>query len=94
MAVKKMMQKNINQQAQSKRRKAAFQSAIISSLMLLLASLTKLGLRWYYQMNDFWGALLHIFAILELAMLVPIWILLSTRLKDIEGGEEDVATQY
>ena len=89
-----MLQKNINQQAQSKRRKEAFQSAIISSLMLLLASLTKLGLRWYYQMNDFWGALLLIVAILELAMLIPIWILLKTRLKEIEGGEEDVATQY
>ena len=88
------MQKNINQKEQAKRRKEAFQSAIISSVMLLLASLTKLGLRWYYQMNDFWGALLLIFAILELAMLIPIWILLNTRLKEIEGGEEDVATQY
>ena len=47
------MQKNINQKEQAKRRKEAFQSAIISSVMLLLASLTKLGLRWYYQMNDF-----------------------------------------
>ena len=88
------MQNNINQQAQTKRRKEAFQSTIISNVMLALASLTKLGLRWYYQMDDFWGALLLIFAILELAMLIPIWILLKTRLKEIEGGEEDVATQY
>lgn len=88
------MQKNINQKAQDKRRKEAFQSAIISSVMLLLASLTKLGLRWYYQIDNVWGALLLIFAFLELAMLIPIWILLNTRLKEIEGGEEDVATQY
>ena len=66
------MQKNINQKAQDKHRKEAFQSAIISSVMLLLASLTKLGLRWYYQMDNVWGALLLIFAILELAMLIPI----------------------
>jgi len=88
------MQNNINQQAQAKRRKEAFQSAIIFSVMLLVASLTKLGLRCHYQMDSFWGALLLIFAILELAMLIPIWILLKTRLKEIEGGEEDVATQY
>ena len=88
------MQKNINQQAQTKRRKEAFQSATISSVMLSLASLTKLGLRWHYHIGHFWGALLLIFAILELAMLIPIWILLNTRLKEIEGGEEDVATQY
>ena len=88
------MQNNINQQAQTKRRKEAFQSAFVSSIMLLSASLIKLGLRWHYQMDDFWGALLLIFAILELAMLIPIWILLKTRLKEIEGGEEDVATQY
>ena len=89
-----MLQKNIDIKAQTKRRKEAFQSTINSSVMLLLASLTKLGLRWYYQMDNVWGALLLIFAILELAMLIPIWILLKTRLKEIEGGEEDVATQY
>ena len=88
------MQKNINQQAQAKRRKEAFQSAVVASIMLLLAAFTKLGLRLHYQMNNFWGALLLIFAILELVMLIPIWILLKTRLKEIEGGEEDVATQY
>ena len=89
-----MLQKNIDIKAQTKRRKEAFQSAIISSILLLLTSFTKLGLRWYYQLDNFWGALLLIFAILELAMLITIWILLKSRLKEIEGGEEDVATQY
>jgi len=32
--------------------------------------------------------------LLELGMIVPVWILLKTRLKEIEGGEEDAATQY
>ena len=32
--------------------------------------------------------------LLELGMIVPVWILLKTRLKEIEGGEEDVAAQY
>lgn len=88
------MPKNINNEMQRKRRREAFQSTIISSIMLLLSALTLLGLRWHYQMKDFWGAILLIFAILELAMLIPLWILLKTRLKEIEGGEEDVATQY
>lgn len=32
--------------------------------------------------------------LLELGMIVPVWILLKTRLKEIEGGEEDAAAQY
>ena len=32
--------------------------------------------------------------LLELGMIIPVWILLKTRLKEIEGGEEDAAAQY
>jgi len=53
-----------------------------------------LVLRWYYQIDNFWGAVLLIFSVLELGMIVPVWILLKTRLKEIEGGEEDAAAQY
>lgn len=88
------MPKSINKEAQKRRRKDALQSTIISSILFLFSALILLSLRWYYQMEDFWGAVLLIFAILELVMLIPIWILLKTRLKEIEGGEEDVATQY
>ena len=48
-----MLQKNIDIKAQTKRRKEAFQSAIISSILLLLTSFTKLWLRWYYQLDNF-----------------------------------------
>lgn len=88
------MQKNINNEAQKKRRKDAYQSTIICSIMFVLSASALLVLRWYYQLDDFWGTVLLIFAILELVMLIPIWILLKSRLKEIEGGEEDVATQY
>ena len=85
---------NTNEDAQQKRRKDAWHSAFISSIMLLLSGSIMLVLRWYYQMDNFWGAVLLIFSVLELGMIVPVWILLKTRLKEIEGGEEDEATQY
>ena len=42
----------------------------------------------------FWSAVMLIAGLLELGMIVPVWILLKTRLKEIEGGEEDAAAQY
>lgn len=88
------MQKNINEEAQRKRKKDAWQSAWFSSVMMLLPSLLMLLLRWYYQIDGFWGAVLLIIAVLEIAMIIPVWILLKKRLKEIEGGEEDAAAQY
>ena len=88
------MPRSIDEAAQRKRRKDAWHSAFISSIMLLLSGCVMLALRWYYQMEDFWGAVLLIFSLLELGMIIPVWILLKTRLKEIEGGEEDAATQY
>ena len=86
--------KPLNEAAQKKRRKDAYQSTIISSIIFLLTGCILLVLRGYYHIDGFWGAVLLIIAVLELGMLIPIWILLKTRLKEIEGGEEDAATQY
>ena len=88
------MPKSIDEAAQRKRRKEAWHSAIASSIILFVSGTVMLTLRWYYQVEDFWGAVLLIFSVLELGMIVPVWILLKTRLKEIEGGEEDAATQY
>jgi len=92
--VKKKLQKNINPEAQKKRRKDAFQSAVISTFFIFANAILLIWLRSHYLVEGFWGAVLLILAILELIMIIPIWILLKTRLKEIEGGEEDVATQY
>lgn len=83
-----------NEKAQKKRRKDAFQSAIISSMFIAIPAIFILILRWYYHIEGFWGAFILFIAILELGALIPIWILLKSRLKEIEGGEEDVAAQY
>ncbi len=84
----------LNEAAQKKRRKDAYQSTITSSIIFLITGIILLVLRGHYHIDGFWGTVLLIIAVLELGMLIPIWILLRTRLKEIEGGEEDAATQY
>ena len=86
------MQRSINEEAQRKRRKEAFQSAAVSTLLLVLSAGVLLFLR--SRADGFWGAVLLILSVLDLGMVIPVWILLKTRLKEIEGGEEDAAAQY
>ncbi|MGN0978022.1 MAG: hypothetical protein ACI4PH_08210 [Faecousia sp.] len=86
------MQRSINEEAQRKRRKEAFQSAAVSTLLLVLSAGV---LQFLHSRADgFWGAVLLILSMLDLGMVIPVWILLKTRLKEIEGGEEDAAAQY
>lgn len=86
------MQRSIDENAQRKRRKDAFQSAAVSTLLLVLSAGVLLFLR--SQTEGFWSAVLLILSVLELGMVIPVWILLKTRLKEVEGGEEDAAAQY
>ena len=88
------MQKNTESEAQRRRRSEAWKSAFISSLWMLLSASVMLILRKLYVPEGFWSAVLLILSLLELGMTVPVWILLKTRLKEIEGGEEDAAAQY
>ena len=88
------MQNNINEIAQAKRRKDAKRSALISSIYLLLIGGLLIGLRFYYNLDGIGGFFLFICGSLNLLSIIPIGFLLKLRLKEIEGGEEDVATQY
>ncbi len=88
------MQRSINEEAQKKRRKQAWQSAISVSIFLAVSAIGMLGLGWYFHITGFWGAVIVILSLLELGMIIPVWILLRTRLKEIEGGEEDAAAEY
>ena len=88
------MQRNINEEAQKDRRQDAWKSAIIATVWMLLSASMILLLRHYYVPEGFWSAVMLIAGLLELGMIVPVWILLKTRLKEIEGGEEDAAAQY
>ena len=86
------MQKNID--AQARRRKDAVRSAVVSSLVMLLSAALLAGLRWGFHVEGFWGAVLLLMIVADLGMIIPVWMLLKTRLKEIEGGEEDAAAQY
>ncbi len=88
------MPNNINEAAQRKRRQDAIHSAVFSSFLMLVSGLFLLWLRWHYQINGIGSALLTLFALLDLGMILPVWILLKKRLQEIEGGEEDAAAQY
>lgn len=88
------MQRSIDEEAQKKRRKGALESAIVSTLLLGATGMLALGLRSYYEIEGIWRAILLIYGVVELLAIIPIWILYKQRIKEIEGGEEDVATQY
>ena len=88
------MQRNISEEAQKDRRHDTWKSAIIATVWMLLSASMLLLLRHYYVPEGFWSAVMLIAGLLELGMIIPVWILLKTRLKEIEGGEEDAAAQY
>jgi len=88
------MPNNINEAAQKQRRRDAWKSAIIATAWMILSASMVLLLRHFYVPEGFWSAVMLIAGLLELGMIIPVWILLKTRLKEIEGGEEDAATQY
>ena len=88
------MPSNTNGEAQKQRRRDAWKSAIIATVWMLLSASMLFLLRHFYVPEGFWSTVMLIAGLLELGMIVPVWILLKTRLKEIEGGEEDAAAQY
>ena len=88
------MPNNTNEEAQARRRRDAWNSAIIATIWMLLSASIMLLLRHFYVPEGIWSAVMLIAGLLELGMIIPVWILLKTRLKEIEGGEEDAAAQY
>ena len=79
--------------ANIKRRRDALRSAVVNTLLRLIAAA---ALLWCRRTVDsaFVSVLLVVTALLNLGTIVPIWICLHTRLKEIEGGEEDAAAEY
>lgn len=88
------MPSNTNGEAQKQRRRDAWKSAIIATVWMLLSASMLFLLRHFYVPEGLWSAVMLIAGLLELGMIIPVWILLKTRLKEIEGGEEDAAAQY
>ena len=88
------MPKNIDYDAQAKRRREAWQSAITTTLLRLAMAAALLWLRLSLDPASFGAKALLALMVLDLGTIVPVWILLHKRLKEIEGGEEDAAAQY
>ncbi len=88
------MRNSIDPAAQARRRKDAWQSAISSTLLRALLGAAALGLRWVHRTGGLIGSLLVILAVLDWGSIPFIWIVRRKRLEEMEGGEEDAASQY
>ena len=88
------MPNNTDSPAQRRRKRDALQSALVSSGWMGLSGVALLVLSSIFVETPLVRTILTIVSLLELGMIIPIWILCKTRLKEIEGGEEDAASQY
>ena len=80
--------------AQRQRRKNAVWGAVMSRFFRLLSAAALLWLRASLDPAGFVSKLMLIIIVLDLGSVPLIWISLRTRLKEIQGGEEDAAAQY
>ena len=88
------MPENTDSPAQRRRKKDALKSALVSSGWMGLSGVALLVLSTVFVETPLVRTMLTIVSLLELGMIVPVWILYKTRVKEIEGGEEDAASQY
>lgn len=87
------MPKNIDRTCRH-RRQEAVHSAAAATVLMALPALALLGLRSFMRIGGLPGAALLILALLGLGAIVPVWVALYARIKEIEGGEENDAAQY
>ena len=80
--------------AQRQRRKNAVWGVVMSSFFRLLSAAALIWLRASLDPAGFVSKLMLIIIVLDLGSVPLIWISLRTRLKEIQGGEEDAAAQY
>lgn len=79
---------------QAVRRRSALLGALSSTLLRLTAAVVLLWLRSSLEPGSFTAKALLIVLVLDLGSIPLIWVSLKTRLKEIQGGEEDAAAQY
>ncbi len=76
------------------RRKNAILGALSSTLLRLTTVVILLWLRSSLDSGTFAAKVLLLLIVLGIGSIPFIWISLKTRLKEIQGGEEDAAAQY
>ena len=85
---------NTDSPSQAARRKNAILGAASSALMRLASAALLLWLRVSLEPTGFLSKLLLVVIVFDLGSVALIFISLKTRLKEIQGGEEDAAAQY
>ena len=88
------MRSNTDSPAQRRRKQDAVYSALVASLLLAASAGLMLYVRAAFLREGLGSFLLLLLALLDLGMLIPVWILLKKRIKEMQGGEEDAAAQY
>ena len=78
----------------SARRKNAILGALSSTLLRLTTVVILLWLRSSLDPGAFAAKVLLLLIVLGIGSIPFIWISLKTRLKEMQGGEEDAAAQY
>ena len=86
--------KPANTDGQAVRRKSAVLGALSSMLMRLTSVAILMWLRSSLEPGGFISKVLLLFIVLGIGSIPFIWISLRTRLREIQGGEEDAAAQY
>ena len=86
--------KPANTNTQAARKKNAILGAVSSTLLHLTAVVVMLWLRASVEPASFTAKALLIIIVLDLGSIPLIFVSLKTRLKEIQGGEEDAAAQY
>ncbi len=80
--------------SQAARRKNAILGAVSSTLLRLVVVIALLWLRADMDPARLAAKVFLIIIVLDLGSIPLIWVSLKTRLKEIQGGEEDAAAQY
>lgn len=84
--------KPANTDSQARRRKNAVQGAAVSTVTQLLSAAVLLWLR--AGTTGFLSKLALILALVDVVTVIPVWVVLRARLREIEKGEEEDASQY
>lgn len=77
---------------QEARRRNAVRGAVSSAAFQIAAAMILLWLR--AGTSGFLADLLLLIAAADVVTVIPMWLSLRERLKEIEGGEEEEASQY
>lgn len=84
----------VNIESPKQRRRQAIRSTLFTGAIELLSAAVLLWLRRTWNHDGFLSWVLLGMAIADLLFLIPLFISLKQRLKEIQGGEEDAARHY